>query len=114
MLDHSISGMEPGEVILVGGRPAMGKTSFARGVERHLTEQGKRVFYFDFVHDGKEVHKGFADFERELRASEADLVVFDHFQFLSDYDETDETAERLFKKIKSLASSTVVAIISEI
>jgi len=103
VLDNSILGMEPGEVILVGGRPAMGKTSFARGVERHLTEQGKRAFYFDFVHDGKEVHKGFADFERELQASEADLAVFDHFQFLSDYDETDETAEDLFKKIKSLA-----------
>ena len=109
-LDNSILGMEPGEVILVGGRPAIGKTRFARGVERHLTEQGKRVFYFDFVHDGKEVHKGFADFERELRASEADLVVFDHFQFLSDYDETDETAERLFKKIKSLASELQIPI----
>lgn len=102
-IDSHILGMQPGEVILVGGRPAMGKTSFARGVEKHLTEQGKRVFYFDFVHDGKEVHKGFADFERELQASEADLAVFDHFQFLSDYDETDETAEDLFKKIKSLA-----------
>lgn len=110
VLDHSISGMEPGEVILVGGRPAMGKTSFARGVERHLTEQGKPVFYFDFVHDGKDVHKGFADFERELRASGGDLAVFDHFQFLSDYDETDETAERLFKKIKSLASELQIPI----
>lgn len=110
VLDHSIAGMEPGEVILVGGRPAMGKTSFARGVERHLPEQGKPVFYFDFVHDGKEVHKGFADFERELRASGADLAVFDHFQFLSDYDETDETAERLFKKIKSLASELQIPI----
>lgn len=110
LLDFQIMGIQPGEVILVGGRPAMGKTSFARGVERHLTEQGKRVFYFDFVHDGKEVHKGFADFERDLRASEADLVVFDHFQFLSDYDETEETAERLFKKIKSLASELQIPI----
>lgn len=102
-IDSQILGMQSGEVILVGGRPAMGKTSFARGVERHLTKQGKRVFYFDFVHDGKEAHKDFADFERELRESEADLAVFDHFQFLSDYDETDETAEDLFKKIKALA-----------
>lgn len=109
-LDIQIMGMRPSEVILVGGRPAMGKTSFARGVERHLTEQGKRVFYFDFVHDGKEVHKDFADFERDLRASEADFAVFDHFQFLSDYDETDETAERLFKKIKSLASELQIPI----
>lgn len=31
-LDIQIMGMRPGEVILVGGRPAMGKTSFARGI----------------------------------------------------------------------------------
>ena len=109
-IDVQIMGMRPGEVILVGGRPAMGKTSFARGVERHLTKQGKRVFYFDFVHDGKDVHKDFTDFERELRASEADFAVFDHFQFLLDYDETDETAEALFKKIKSLATELQIPI----
>ena len=109
-LDNSILGMESGEVILVGGRPAIGKTSFAKGVEKHLSEQGKRVFYFDFVCNGKEVHKSFADFERELRASGADLAVFDHFQFLSDYNETDETAEAFFKRIKSLATELQIPI----
>lgn len=109
-LDNSILGMKPGEVILVGGRPAMGKTSFAKGVEKHLSEQGKRVFYFDFVCNGKEVHKSFADFERELWASGADFAVFDHFQFLSDYDETDETAEAFFKRIKSLATELQIPI----
>lgn len=110
VLDNSILGMQPGEVILVGARPAMGKTSFARGVENYLTEQGKRVYYFDFIFDGKDVRREFAEFESELRASNADLAVFDHFQFLSDYDETDETAERLFKKIKSLASELQIPI----
>ena len=110
VLDNSILDMEPGEVILVGGRPAMGKTSFAKGVEKHLSEQGKRVFNFDFVYNGKEVHKSFADFERELRASGADLAVFDHFQFLSDYNETDETAEAFFKRIKSLATELQIPI----
>ena len=109
-LDMQIMGIRPGEVILVGGRPAMGKTSFAKGVGEHLKDQGKQVFYFDFVCNGKEVHKCFADFERELRVSDADLAVFDHFQFLSDYDETDETAEALFKKIKSLATELQIPI----
>lgn len=107
-------GMQPGEVILIGARPAMRKTSFARGVKKHLTAQGKRVYYFDFIFDGKDVHRDFAEFESELRASNADLAVFDHFQFLSDYDETDETAERLFKKIKSLASELQIPIINQI
>ena len=109
-IDVQLMGMRPGEVILVGGRPAMGKTSFAKGVEQHLTEQGKQVFFFDFLCDGKQVHKHFADFERGLRASGADLAVFDHFQFLPDYDETDETAEAFFKKIKSLATELQIPI----
>lgn len=110
VLDNSILGMQPGEVILIGARPAMGKTSFARGVKKHLTAQGKRVYYFDFIFDGKDVRRDFAEFESELRLSNADLAVFDHFRFLSDYDETDETAERLFKKIKSLASELQIPI----
>lgn len=111
VIDQSILGVEAGEVILVGGRPAMGKTSFARGVEQHLTGQRKRVFFFDFICDGEEIHKDIADFEQELRASNADLAVFDHFQFLSDYDETDETADALFQMIKSLAMELHIPII---
>ena len=110
VLDNSILGMQPGEVILVGARPAMGKTSFARGVQQHLTQQGKQVYYFDFIFDGKDVHRDFAEFESELRASNADLAVFDHFQFLTNYNESDERAEHLFKKIKSLASELQIPI----
>lgn len=109
-IDQSISGIEPGEVILIAARPAMGKTSFARGVEKHLAGQGKRMFYFDFVENGQQVHKTFADFERELRASGADFAVLDHFQFLSDYDGTDETAEHLFAQVKSLATELQIPI----
>ena len=109
-LDLQILGMRPGEVILVGGRPAMGKTSFARGVQQHLSEQGKRVYYFDFIFDGKDVHRDFAEFESELRASNADLAVFDHFQFLNDYDKTDETVAHLFERIKSLATELCIPI----
>ena len=68
------------------------------------------MYYFDFIFDGKDVRRDFAEFESELRLSNADLAVFDHFRFLSDYDETDETAERLFKKIKSLASELQIPI----
>ena len=109
-LDLQILGMRPGEVILVSARPAMGKTSFARGVQQHLSEQGKQVYYFDFIFDGKDVHRDFAEFESELRASNADLAVFDHFQFLNDYDKTDETAAHLFERIKSLATELCIPI----
>ena len=110
VLDNSILGMEPGEVILVGGRPAMGKTSFAKGVEKHLSEQGKRVFYFDFLCDGKEIPRDFTIFERELRASGADFAIFDHFRLLLDHDETEAIYEPIFSKVKELATELQIPI----
>ena len=110
VLDHSILGMQPGEVILVAARPAMGKTSFARGVQAHLDSQGKRMFHFNSLCDGKEAYRHFADFERMVRESNADIAVLDHFQWLLDYDETDDAAECLFERIKSLATELHIPI----
>ena len=50
-LDLQIMGMRPGEVILVGGRPAMGKTSFVRGIARHVGKTN-RVLYMDLEESG--------------------------------------------------------------
>ena len=61
------------------------------------------MFHFNSLCDGKEAYRHFADFERMVRDSNADIAVLDHFQWLLDYDETDDAAECLFKKIKSLA-----------
>ena len=36
-LDKCLKGMRGGELLLVGGRPAMGKTSFALNIVNHLT-----------------------------------------------------------------------------
>ena len=44
-IDLAIMGMQPGEVILVGGRPAMGKTSFAKGIAEHVAKTNKVVFF---------------------------------------------------------------------
>lgn len=50
-LDLQIMGMRPGEVILVGGRPAMGKTIFARGIARHVGK-ANRILYMDLEESG--------------------------------------------------------------
>ena len=50
-IDVQIMGMRPGEVILVGGRPAKGKTSFAKGVAEHVAKT-KNVLFFDLEECG--------------------------------------------------------------
>lgn len=110
VLDNSILGMAPGEVILVGGRPAMGISSLAKGVEKHLNAHGKNVLYFDFLCDGKEIPRDFTIFERELRASGADFAIFEHFRLLINHDETEEIYEPIFSKVKALATDLQIPI----
>ena len=46
-LDSLLTGLHPGELIVVGARPAMGKTSFAMNVAAHASiNQGKKVAVF--------------------------------------------------------------------
>lgn len=110
VLDNSILGMEPGEVILVGGRPAMGSAGLAKGVEKHLNAHGKHVFYFEFLRDGEAIPKDFTLFERELRASGADFAIFEHFRLLINHDETEEIYEPIFSKVKALATELQIPI----
>ncbi len=118
-VDACIKGMRSGEVVLVGGRPAMGKASFAKGIQAHLLEQGRQVMYFDLVRQVKienGVHyaaapRPFAEFEKLLCEEQPELAILDRFQFLSDYDKTNETAEVLMKQIKALAMELRIPIV---
>ena len=38
--------VEPGNILTIGGRPAMGKTAFSMSLVNHLLEKGKSVLYF--------------------------------------------------------------------
>lgn len=105
-IDACIKGMQPGEVILVGGRPGMGKSSFARGVAEHLEKQGKKVAYFDLT-----APKSLAEFEQKIRDELPDLAVVDEFRYLNDYDKTRQTAAALMQRIKSLAKELQIPIV---
>lgn len=41
-LDEMTSGMQPGDLVIVAARPAMGKTSFAMNIAEHAALQGKK------------------------------------------------------------------------
>src|ERR1700676_4427186 len=46
-LDERLSGLQPSNLIIIGARPAMGKTSFALGIAAHAAmEAGKPVLLF--------------------------------------------------------------------
>lgn len=44
-LDSFTTGWQPGNLIIVGGRPSMGKSAFAQGVAEHAAKQGYGVLF---------------------------------------------------------------------
>lgn len=44
-LDGFTTGWQPGNLIIVGGRPSMGKSAFAQGVAEHAAKQGHGVLF---------------------------------------------------------------------
>jgi len=91
-VDACIRGMQAGEVILVGGRPGMGKSSFVKGIALHLVQQGKTIAYCDI--DGNNcwepverlhIYKqecGVSDIRQWLAEKRADILIIDSFQTL--------------------------------
>ena len=91
-VDACLRGMQAGEVILVGGRPGMGKSSFVKGIALHLLKQGKTIAYCDL--DGNNcwepverlhIYKqecGVSDIRQWLEEKRADILIIDSFQTL--------------------------------
>lgn len=46
MLDRLLTGLHPGELVLVGARPSMGKTSFVMNIAAYAAHRGKSVAIF--------------------------------------------------------------------
>jgi len=54
MMDNLLSGFQPSQLIIIAGRPGMGKTSFAMNIVEHITLQEKRpaaVFSLEMSRD---------------------------------------------------------------
>lgn len=45
-MDEMIAGLQPGDLIIVAGRPSMGKTTFAQNVAENVALTSKRVLFF--------------------------------------------------------------------
>ena len=118
-LDLQIMGMRPGEVILVGGRPAMGKTSFARGIARH-TGTANRVLYMDLEESGIAEMEGVAvltgstfSLENILTAAteaKPDLLIVDRLQRITEIIDGG-SLQLTMRKLKKLAKALRIPVL---
>ena len=58
-LDDILGGLEGGDLIIIGARPAVGKSAFASQITLHFADIGKKVGYFNLEMQEKQVYERF-------------------------------------------------------
>lgn len=58
-LDDLLGGLEGGDVIVIGARPAVGKSAFVTQIAANLAGQGKRVGFYNLEMQDKQVYERF-------------------------------------------------------
>lgn len=82
ILDTVLSEIHRGSVILLAGRPGIGKTMLAQRISEIMTnQQYKRVRIFSL--EGSDKGKDVYSIQTEVLANQFDLIVIDFFQMLT-------------------------------
>ena len=77
MLDKYTTGFNKSDLILIGARPAMGKTSFALNVARNMAVTGrKKVVFFSLEMSRSSLHKEYLQPRRELSRASSEQAKF--------------------------------------
>ena len=58
-LNDMLGGLEPGDMIVIGARPAVGKSAFATQLASHFCDIGKRIAYFNLEMTEKQIYERF-------------------------------------------------------
>lgn len=58
-MNDMIGGFEPGDMIVIGARPAVGKSAFATQLTSHFADLGKKIAYFNLEMTEKQIYERF-------------------------------------------------------
>ena len=115
-LDDKIKGFRSGDLIIIAGRPAMGKTTFALNIATNSVLQGKNVLLFSLEMTNEQLLKKIISAQAELTmdsllTGNLDLHGWDKFRKMKGffeeknmfvYDKSPITIETLVNKTKTL------------
>ena len=93
-LDDWLGGLEGGDMIVIGARPAVGKSAFVTQITSNLAKQGKRIGFYNLEMQNKQVYERFVVNESGIGLTRLRRAI----RFLGDEKERfDKANERLAK-----------------
>lgn len=109
-LDDILGGLEGGDLIIIGARPAVGKSAFASQITLHFAESQKRVGYFNLEMQESQVYERFVSSISEIDITRIRRAI----KFQNDEERRYREANAFLKKKNNVVISTGAKKISEI
>lgn len=109
-LDDLLGGLEGGDVIIIGARPAVGKSAFVTQITYNLASKGKRVGFYNLEMQEKQVYERFVSSQSGIGLTRLRRAV----QFLGDEKERFDCANKELEKQDNIVITTGSKAVSEI
>lgn len=97
-LDNILGGLEGGDVIVIGARPAVGKSAFVTQITSNLAKQGKRVGFYNLEMHDKQVYERFVVSESGIGLTRLRRAI----RFLGDEKERFDKANEVLEKAENI------------
>lgn len=109
-LDDLLGGLEGGDMIVIGARPAVGKSAFVTQITSYLGKHGKRVGFYNLEMQESQVYERFVVAESGIGLTRLRRAV----KFLGDEEERFRKANETLEKAEQVVISTGSKSVSEI
>lgn len=109
-LDELLGGLEGGDVIIIGARPAVGKSAFVTQITSNLAKQGKRIGFYNLEMQEKQVYERFVVSESAIGLTRLRRATC----FLGDEKERFDRANEVLENEENIVITTGTKAVSEI
>ncbi len=97
-LDELLGGLEGGDMIVIGARPAVGKSAFVTQITSNLAKQGKRIGFYNLEMQNKQVYERFVVSESGIGLTRLRRAI----KFLGDEEERFNKANETLEKAENI------------
>lgn len=97
-LDELLGGLEGGDMIVIGARPAVGKSALVTQITSNLAKQGKRIGFYNLEMQNKQVYERFVVNESGIGLTRLRRAI----RFLGDEEQRFDNANKTLEKAENI------------